>query len=38
VIDSSTAVGNVAEFGLGYGNDLESLIIGEITIGIRVCG
>jgi len=31
-IDSSNlAVGNVAEFKLGYGNDLESLIIGEIT-------
>jgi phage protein D len=31
-IDSSDlAVGNVAEFKLGYGNDLESLIIGEIT-------
>lgn len=31
-IDSSDlAVGDVAEFKLGYGNDLESLIIGEIT-------
>src|SRR6185295_6407014 len=31
-IDSTDlAVGNVAEFKLGYGNDLESLIIGEIT-------
>lgn len=29
--DSALAVGNVAEFKLGYGNDLESLIIGEIT-------
>lgn len=29
--DPVLAVGNVAEFKLGYGNDLETLIIGEIT-------
>jgi phage protein D len=29
--DSRFAVGNVVEIKLGYGNDLESLIVGEIT-------